>query len=215
MTSGGQFYRDKYKPSAIQYMEEHFHEYFEFMKNMTASYVNYTTSVTEKVAVYLEQTIPIVMNREQTLTTVATDADFIPTNSINGIMVDLIDADFANISRVSLLIIGRAVNTFAGQNNLNCAIAANNQWQWNINGGTYRDLTNMSAEGSKHDGQMLDTDWECMVQGAIHPFTFMFNMSGLLGALDDRVGLRLENARSRQNNLIVTVDVYMKIVWKL
>ena len=226
MTSGGRFYREKFKPPTIQYMEEHFKNFFEFMeiispeyneyvKNMTENYVTYVTNVSSKVATYLEQTVPIVMNVEQTLASIAADADFIASNSVIGIPVGLIDADFDNIAKVFLLIIGRAVNTFAGQNNLDCTVVSDNQWQWNIDGGIYHDLVNMTAAGTKSDGQMLDTDWECVVQGAVHPFTFMFNMTDLLTALNNRIGLRLQNARSRQNNLVVTLDVYLKIVWKL
>ena len=53
------------------------------------------------------------------------------------------------------------------------------------------------------------------MQGVIHPFTFMFDITDRLVALDDRIGIRLANSRARQNNLIATIDVYLKVVWKL
>ena len=220
--TGGQFYRDKYKPPAIQYIEEHFHEFFEVMenispeyveyvKNMTENYVTYVSGMSSKTAVYLEQTVPIVMNVPRSLTTVATPALFIASNQPAGEPTGLIPADVANLERIFLLIIGRAVNTFAGQNNLDCTVATDNQWQMNVDGGAYADLQN----DTKADGQMLDTDWECMVQGVVHPFTLMFDITGSLTSLTSRIGLMLNNARSRQNNLVVTVDVYLKVVWKL
>lgn len=226
MTSGGRFYREKFKPPTIQYIEEHFQnfyeflqtispEYVEYVKNMTTNYVTYITEMSSKVATYLEQTMPIVMNQERTLTVVAADADFIVSDTIFGVPVGLIDADFDNISKAFLLIIGRAVNTFAGQNNLDCTTAAHNQWQANVNGGAYTDLENVVSGVGKHDGQMLDTDWQCMLQGVIHPFTFMFDVTDRLVAPNNRIGLRLQNARARGANMVVTLDVYLKVVWKL
>ena len=162
-------------------------------------------------AVYVEQTCPVLMNREQILTTVATDRDFIPSNSVNGVPTGLISADITKLKKAFLLLIGRTVNSFAGQNNLDCTVVTDNQWQVNIDGGAYVDLQN----NGKADGQMLDTDWECYAQGIIHPFTFMIDMTSILSALTNRIGLRLANARSRQDSLIVTVDVYAKYVWRL
>ncbi len=209
--TGGRFYREKFKPPAIQYIEEHFPQYFQMMEHMTANYVTYVREMSQKVAVYLEQTTPLAMNRERVVPSVAFDSDFIPSNSVIGVPVGLIDAEFVNISKVFLLIIGRAENMFAGYNDLNCTVATDNQWQVNIDGGAYVDLQN----GAKADGQMLDTDWRCEVQGVIHPFTFMFDITDRLVALDDRIGIRLANSRARQINLIVTIDVYLKVVWKL
>lgn len=161
--------------------------------------------------VYLEQTCPVLMNCEQTLTTVAGNKDLIASNSVDGIPTGLVETDITKVVKASLLMIGRAVNSFAGQNNLDCTVAADNQWQVNISDGAYSDLQN----DGKADGQMLDTDWECIGQGIIHPFTFMFDITSLMTALDNRIGLRLANGRSRQDSLIVTVDVYFKVVWRL
>ncbi len=211
MTTGGRFYRDKFKPATIQYIEAHFPQYFQMMELMTHNYVTYVSEMSQKVAVYLEQTTPLVMNRERVLPVIALDRDFIPSNSIIGVPVGLIDAEFENLSKVFLLIIGRAVNTFAGYNDLDCTTATDNQWQINIDGGAYVDLDN----NGKAEGQMHDTDWICEVQGVIHPFTLMFDITNQLVALDDMIGIRLANARAREANLIVTIDVYMKVVWKL
>jgi len=174
---------------------------------MTSSGRGYSTSL----KAFFEQLCPVLMNCEQTLTTVATDRDFIPTNVADGIPTGLIAPSINKLEKAYLLLIGRAVNTFAGQNNLDCTVAENNQWQINIDGGDYVDLQN----DEKEDGQMLDTDWECYAQGIIHPFTLMFDITDHITALTNRIGLMLEDARSRQNNLIVTVDVYAKYVWRL
>ena len=219
--TGARLYRELFKPDTIQYIEQHFAEfknfmenmspeYVEYVKNITANYVTYTTTMTSKIGSYLEQTVPVQMNCERTITTLPSDVTFIAPAVTAA--VGLIDADFSNVAKAFLLIIGRATNIFAGQNNLDCSIAAtDNQWRMSVNAGAYADLQN----GAKADGQMLDTDWECMVQGVIHPFTFMFDISDRLTALDDTIGLRLAIARARQDSLIVTVDAYMKVVWKL
>ncbi len=211
MTTGGRFYREKFKPPAIQYIEEHFPQYFQMMEQMTENYVAYVAEMSQKVAVYLEQTIPVRMNCEGTLSTVAANVDFITPVITVPAAIGLIDADFSNLAKAFLLMIGRVVNLFDGVNNLDCTVAANNQWMLSVGAGAYADLQN----AAKADGQMLDTDWECQVLGSIHPFTFLFDITDRLTAIDNAIGVRLAGARSRQDNLIVTVDVYMKVVWKL
>ncbi len=211
MTTGGRFYREKFKPPAIQYIEEHFPQYFQMMQQMTASYVTYVAEMSQKVAVYLEQTVPVRMNCEATITSVVGNPVFITPVVGVPAAVGLIDADFDNLAKAFLLIIGRAVNTFAGVNNLDCTNPLHNQWMMSVDAGAYIDLQN----AAKADGQMLDTDWECRVEGAIHPFTFMFDITNRLTALDHAIGLAISNALSRQDSLVVTLDVYMKVVWKL
>ena len=211
MTTGGRFYREKFKPPAIQYIEEHFPQYFQMMQQMTASYVTYVAEMSQKVAVYLEQTVPVRMNCEATITSVVGNPVFITPVVGVPAAVGLIDADFDNLAKAFLLIIGRAVNTFAGVNNLDCTNPLHNQWMMSVDAGAYIDLQN----AAKADGQMLDTDWECRVEGAIHPFTFMFDITNRLTALDHAIGLAISNALSRQDSVVVTLDVYMKVVWKL
>ena len=211
MTSGGRFYRDKFKPPTIQYIEEHFPQYFQMMQLMTQNYVAYVAEMSQKVAVYLEQTVPIQMNCEQTISSVVANPIFITPVVGVPAAVGLIDADFDNLARAFLLIIGRAVNTFAGVNNLDCTNPLFNQWMMRVGAGGYVDLEN----NSKADGQMLDTDWECQALGVIHPFTFMFDITDKLTAVDNAIGITISNALARQNSLIVTIDVYMKVIWKL
>lgn len=165
----------------------------------------------EKATVYIEQTCPLLMNSEQTLTVTAGDKDFIASNDTDGVPTGLISDDISKVQKAFILIIGRAVNSFDGQNYLDCSTPEHNQWQVNIDGGAYSDLQN----NGKADGQMLDTDWECYAQGIIHPFTFMFEITDLYMALTNKIGLRLANGRSIQNNLIVTLDVYFKVVWAI
>lgn len=162
-------------------------------------------------AAYIEQTCPIKMNCEQTLTAVATSVDFIPSDDVDGIPSGLLEISIDRLQKAFVLLIGRTVNTFAGQNYLDCSTATDNQWQINVDGGDYVDLEN----NGKADGQMLDTDWLCVVQAIIHPFTFMFDITSLVTLASNRFGVRLQNARSLQNNLVVTVDIYAKYVWRL
>lgn len=160
---------------------------------------------------YLAQVCPLKMNCEQTLTTVAGNKDFIASNHADGLPTGLLGVDISTLQNAAVLMIGRVVNSFAGRNYLNCAVATDNQWQVNVDGGAYVDLQN----AGKADGQMLDTDWDCYAQGVIHPFTLMFDITSLVTALTNRFGVRLQNGRSLQNNLIVTVDIYTRYVWKL
>ncbi len=161
-------------------------------------------------ATYLEQTIPIMMNSLQTLTGAQADKDFIATNTRGG--QGLISTDNAKMQKAFLVIIGRAVNVYAGTNALDCTTAAHNQWKMNLDGGAYADLVN----GAFADGQMLDNDWRCNVDGAIHPFTLMFDISAVLVAnVDGLIGVRLENGRSEQSSMLVDCDIYLKVLWKL
>jgi len=201
MPNEGRFYSDKVvQPPVITYLEEHFTNFIEYIENMSSL-----------AASFLEQTCPIIMNREQTLTTVAGDKDFIPSNSVNGIPTGLISEDISRLLRAELLIIGRVVNIYNGRNYLDCSTPTHNQWQINVDGGAYADLQN----ATKADGQMQDTDWECYVQGVIHPFTLMFDITSLITSVNNRFGIRLQNGRSIHASLIVTIDIFSKYVWKL
>lgn len=157
---------------------------------------------------YFEQNCPIVMNTTQTLTNAAADKDFIASNTTgaDGLMF----TSDAYVQRVMLVIIGRAVNSYAGNNALDCTTATHNQWKINLDGGAYSDLVNEEA-----DGQMLDNDWQAIGEGAIHPFTFMFDVTSQVSNIDGKIGVRLENGRSEQSSFIVTCDIYLKILWKI
>jgi hypothetical protein len=157
---------------------------------------------------YFEQNLPILMNSTQTLTNAAADKDFIASNATGA--DGLISTDDSKVEKVFLVIIGRAVNSYAGNNALDCTTAAHNQWKINLDGGAYSDLVNEEA-----DGQMLDNDWQAIGEGAIHPFTFMFDITAQITNIDGKIGVRLENGRSEQTSFIVTCDIYLKVLWKL
>jgi hypothetical protein len=198
--SKGELYKGRIKPDVISWFEQNL-----------ANYWNYITGMTPKAASYLEQTCPVIMNREQTISTVIGDKDFIASNSTDGIPTGLIDEDISRLEKASILLIGRAVNDFNGINYLNCSTATWNQWQINVNGGTYVDLQN----NGKADGQMADTDWYCVARGVIHPFTFMFDITGLVTSVQNRFGIRLQSGIAIADSLIITVDIYSKYTWRL
>lgn len=158
---------------------------------------------------YLEQNIPLAMNLTQSLTNVAGDKDFIATNTRGG--QGLISTTDAKMQKAFLLILGVAVNNYAGTNALDCTTAAHNQWKMNLDGGAYSDLVN----GAFADGQMLDNDWRCAVEGAAHPFSLLFDITSQLTNVNGLIGVRFENGRSKQSSLIVTANVFLKILWKL
>ncbi len=157
---------------------------------------------------FLEQTVPIKMNCLQTLNNTAAAKDFIGSNLTGA--VGLVDTDDTRVDKVFLLIIGRVVNSYAGTNALDCSTASHNQWTIGLDGGGYTDLVNEEA-----DGQMLDNDWRCLVEGAIHPFTLMFDVTSQVTNIDGKIGVRLMTGRSEQASLIVTCDIYLKVVWRL
>lgn len=157
---------------------------------------------------YLEQTVPLAMNAEQTLNTTNANKDFISSNDRGA--QGLLSTVNNDMLRAFLLIIGRAVNTFDGQNWLDCSTATWNQWMINLDGGGYTDLVN----GSEPDGQMLDTDWDCEALAVIHPFTLMFDITSQLTNVDGNIGVRLANGCAEEASLVVTCDIYLKIIWK-
>lgn len=157
---------------------------------------------------YFEQTVPIKMNCTQTINATNADKDFIASNLTGA--SGLISTVDAKVQKAFLLIIGRTVNTYAGTNALDCTTATWNQWQMNLDGGAYIDLTNEEA-----DGQMLDDDWRCPVEGTIHPFRLMFDITTELTNIDGKIGVRLTGAQAEQISLITTIDVFLKVLWKL
>ncbi len=157
---------------------------------------------------YFEQNLPILMNSTQSLTNAAGNKDFIGDN-VTGAK-GLISTDDTKVQKVMLVIIGRAVSSYDGDNALDCTTATHNQWKINLDGGAWSDLVNEEA-----DGQMLDDDWQALSRGAIHPFTFMFDVTSQITNIDGKIGLRLENGRAEQDSFIVTCDIFLKVLWKL
>ncbi|GAF88226.1 unnamed protein product [marine sediment metagenome] len=162
---------------------------------------------------YFEQLCPIHMNAplvvaNGTIGAAAATKIFVADN-VTGAS-GLISTDDAKVQKVFLLIIGRAVNIYAGANELDCATAAHNQWQMNLDGGAFADLANEDP-----DGQLIDSNWQCPVEGAIHPFTFYFDVTSELTNIDGKIGVQLLNARSAQDSMVVTIDVFLKILWRL
>jgi len=116
--------------------------------------------LTSKLMKNVEQTVPIKMNCEVTITQAGATVNFIAANATGA--SGLISVDDAKVQEVFLLIIGRAVNSYDGDNALDCGTATDNQWQIDLDNGGWTDLTNEEA-----DGQMLDTDWLCHGKGML------------------------------------------------
>lgn len=162
---------------------------------------------------YFEQLVPLQMNAplvvaNGTINNTAANKVFVVANSIAA--KGLISTDDAKVQKVFLLIIGRATNTYAGANALDCTTAANNQWQMSLADGAFADVANNAV-----DGQMLDNNWQIPVEGGIHPFTFMWDVTTALTDIDGNIGVQLLNGRSEQASMIITIDVFLKILWKL
>ena len=156
---------------------------------------------------YFEQLVPVAMNCTKQITDSPSNKDFIASNTRSA--QGLLWSYDSFVQKVFLHVLGVAVNTYAGSNALDCTTASHNQWQINLNGGSYSDLVN----GTNPDGQMLDDDWRCPVEGATHSFHLMFDITSQLTDIDGNIGLRLQNAKAEQSSLYVTVYVFLRILW--
>lgn len=164
------------------------------------------------LSTYFEQLVPLQMNAplvvgNGTINNTAANKVFVVANSIAA--KGMISTTDASVQKVFLVIIGRAVNTYAGANALDCTTAAHNQWQMSLDAGAFADVANNAA-----DGQMLDNNWYTP-EGGIHPFTFMWDVTAALTNIDGKIGVQLLNGRSEGASMIITIDVYLKILWKL
>ena len=167
----------------------------------------YITPPATPATSYFEQVIPLAVNVTKELTGTAADKDFIASNSRNA--TGFVSTSDAKIKKVFLHLCGVAVNTYAGANGLDCTTATHNQWQINLGGGSYSDLKN----GANADGQMLDNDWRCPVEGDIFSFHLMFDVTAQITDIDGAIGIRLQNGRSQQSSLYVTASMFLAIVW--
>lgn len=161
---------------------------------------------------YVEEICPIINNAEGSALIGTTHADVTLIASNTQAATGLRSSIDALVQKVQLVIIGVAENQYAGINYLDCTLATDNQWQMNLDGGSYSDLQN----GSKADGQMADLDWHCQVEGAQAGFVFTFDITSLMTNIDGNIGLKLANARAKQASLKITLQlVALKVLWKL
>ena len=151
-------------------------------------------------------------NLTQSLTNAAANKDFIPA-STQGVNPDsLFSTDDNKAEKVTLVLIGNAVNLYAGTNALDCTTASHNQLQIDMDGGGFTDLVN----GTKPDGQLLDNDWRCQVEGVIFSFAYPFDVTSQVTNIDGDIGLRLANGRSEQDSLKVTIlSALLNVLWKV
>ena len=159
---------------------------------------------------YFEQTCALEVNHSVVLNNTQTTKYVVANNDrkIDG----LISTTNAHLQRAVLVIYGVVVNTYDGNNYLDCTTAAHNQWQINLDNGAWSDLDNQD----KLDGQMVDLDWWCEIDGASTSFALMFDITSQISSnVDGNVGVRLENARSKQISLKITWNAVVKLLWKL
>lgn len=154
---------------------------------------------------YFVQTIPLVNNQTVTISTVKADAEF-SVDDTNA-PVNPLSTENAQLFRAILVVSGQAHNVFAGANYLDCALATDNQWQVNLDGGTYEDLL--------PNGQMNDQDWYCKLEGANASFLLMFDITDLIQSnIDGNIGVMLKDAVSKQDSMVVTVSMAVQYLWR-
>lgn len=165
---------------------------------------------------YFEQIVPLAVNVTKEITPVAGDKDFIADNTRAA--TKLKSTDDTKVQSVFLHITGIAVNTYTYSNGLDCSAPhpEYNQWQINLDGGAYSDLVNVDEEGTTFpDGQMLDNDWRCPLEGSIPPFHLMFDVTDQYTTIAGKLGIRLKDGKSQQSSLWVTANMFLRILWKL
>lgn len=174
--------------------------------NMKITYED-ANALSELDCSYYETIVPLAMNSLQTLTNTQADKAFIASNTRGA--TGLISTDDAKVQKVFLHLVGVATNTFAGENALDCTTGTHNQWQINLDGGSYTDLVN----GASADGQMLDDDWKTYAQGGTQPFHLMFDVTNQITNIDGLIGLTLQNGRSEQSSLNVSLNAFLRVLW--
>lgn len=159
---------------------------------------------------FYQPNLSLGSNLIQTLTNTAANKDFLAANT-DGI-TGLLFTDDNKVEKVTLVILGNVVNTYAGTNALDCNIAAHNQLQIDLDNGGFTDLVN----SSKPDGQLLDNDWRCPTEGGIFSFAYIFDITSKITNIDGKIGIRLANGRSEQNSLKVTIlSAYINVLWRI
>lgn len=158
---------------------------------------------------YLEQTVPLGINLTQTLNNTAANKDFLAANARGA--QGLLFSDDTKVKKVFLILLGVAVNSYAGNNALDCTTAAHNQLQVDLDNAGFADLMN----GASADGQLLDNDWRCPTEGGIHAFALEFDVTSQITNIDGKIGVRLANGRAEQASLVVTISAFLKVVWKV
>lgn len=158
---------------------------------------------------YLEQVCPLGMNLTQVLTNVAADKDFVADNDRGA--SGLLFTNDSKVQKAFLHIVGVAVNTYTYENGLDCATATHNQLQMNLDGGAYSDLVN----GAKADGQMLNNDWRCPLEGSLHTFHLAFDVTSQVTNIDGKIGIKLQNGRSLQSSLYITISTFLRVIWEI
>lgn len=154
---------------------------------------------------------PIDFNITQDITDVKADKTFLAANTYNAQGLDLVSTDESRVVKAELLILGDVENTYDGSNALDCTVAADNQWQWDLNGAGFTDLLN----GTRASGQMKDNDWRCASKGASRAIPYTFDITSALTDIDGKIGLLLKDAKSEQDGLNVTLHLYLKVLWRL
>lgn len=156
-----------------------------------------------------EQTCPIGMNLTQTLNNTAANKDFLAANARGA--SGLLYTQDTKVEKVFLILLGVAVNSYVGNNALDCTTAAHNQLQVDLDNTGFTDLVN----GSNTDGQFLDNDLRCPTEGGIHAFALEFDVTSQITNIDGKIGIRWANGRAEQASLVVTVSAWLKILWKV
>jgi len=159
---------------------------------------------------FFQPDIPLANNLTQIIDTTRDNKDFIPANirGATGLLSSSVPTAKAQL--VSLVLLGEAVNIFAGSNALDCSTDTDNQWQIDMDGSGFVDLVN----GTNPDGQMADSDWLCQIEGGVFSFAYLFDVTDQVPNIDGFIGLRLANGKSDEDSLATTITTaFLNVLW--
>ena len=160
---------------------------------------------------FFQPDVPLANNLTQIIDSTLADKDFIQANT-RGATGLLSSVRTVKVVKASLVLLGGAVNIFAGANSLDCTTDTYNQWQIDMDGDGFVDLVN----GTNPDGQMADSDWLCHIEGAVFSFAYLFDVTDQLTNIDGYIGLRLKDAKSDEDSLTTTISTaFLNVLWEI
>ena len=151
----------------------------------------------EKPRTFADPALTILNMHKFAVTNVAADKDIVPSNTYP--ILGAYGTDWQRVRKVRLYIAGTAKNTFVGANKTNLA----QNIQVNINGGAYTTIHSL-----------LDDSLPCG-QNATHPILIVADITALMTALTNNIGVKWALAAADSDGYTVTVGTYATIIWEV
>jgi hypothetical protein len=141
------------------------------------------------------------------ITTTARDLDIVPSNQRSPSPTITDDKKVRKVMLIVECWVNNASVESPLQNCIDCTNPSHNQWQANLDGGSYVDL--------EPHGQMEDGDWTLYTPQSHLYQKLIFDVTDLIRNIDGNIGVRLQNARARLNILELTCTVALSVTYKI